>query len=93
MFNDNDADDMSMHNYFGLYLTENQFIKFNSITLSTDVNSTITYYDSNNNALKETDINFDIVEDTEYDDRIFFMTSPTEVAYTKNKSDINKFIK
>jgi len=29
MFNDNDAEDFSMHNYFGLYLTENDFLQFN----------------------------------------------------------------
>jgi len=29
MFNDKEVDDFSMHNYFGLYLTENDFITFN----------------------------------------------------------------
>jgi hypothetical protein len=49
MFNDEKAENMSMHNYFGLYLTENQFIKFNSITQSANNNAVISYYDTNNN--------------------------------------------
>jgi hypothetical protein len=93
MFNDEDADNMSMHNYFGLYLTENQFLKFNSITSSTDNNSVITYFDANNNELSLNDINLDILEDEDYNDRIFFMSTISDVSYINNKLDINTFIK
>lgn len=93
MFNDDDADNMSMHNYFGLYLTENQFVKFNSITLSSDVNAITTYFDANDNIVDQRNINFDIVEKPEYDDRIFFMSTASDVQYINSKQDINTFIK
>ena len=93
MFNDEDAENMSMHNYFGLYLTENQFLKFNSITSSTDNNSTITYFDANNNELSINDINLDILENEDYADRIFFMSTISDVSYINNMLDINTFIK
>jgi hypothetical protein len=82
-----------MHNYFGLYLTENKFLKFNSITSSTDNNSTITYFDANNNELSINDINLDILENEDYADRIFFMSTISDVSYINNKLDINTFIK
>jgi hypothetical protein len=93
MFNDEDADNMTMHNYFGLYLTENQFIKFNSITSSSDNNSVITYFDINNNELSSNEVNLDILENDDYADRIFFMSTTTDAAYVNSKLNINTFIK
>lgn len=93
MFNDEDAANMSMHNYFGLYLTENQFIKFNSITSSSDNNSVITYFDINNNELSSNEVNLDILENDDYADRIFFMSTTTDAAYVNSKLNINTFIK
>lgn len=93
MFNDDNADNMSMHNYFGLYLTENQFVKFNSITLSSEANAITTYFDANDNIVDQRNINFDIVEKPEYDDRIFFMSTASDVQYINSKQDINTFIK
>lgn len=91
MFNDEEAEDFKMYNYFGLYLTENEFITFNQIIEDSDINGSLTYFDENNEEILLTNTKANIIE--EYPDRIFFMTTNKDMTYVKHIDDINKFSK
>lgn len=95
MFNDYDAENMSMHNYFGLYLTENQFMKFNCIsqTSSNLQNADIKYFDINDNELISVGSNISIIENQAYKDRLFFMSTNNDVKAVNSMNDVNTFIR
>lgn len=94
MFNDIKADNMSLHNYFGLYLTENDFITFNQVIKNiSDGNVTFNYYDTDNNIVNLSDTPIDIISNPEYDDRIFFINTLSNTANATNMDVVNKFIK
>lgn len=94
MFNDEDVEDFSMYNYFGLYLTENDFLTFNQVLKSEHgVNYKLNYYDTSNNIVNINTTCIDVVEDESYTDRIFFASTPRSVANLNNIDDLNLFVK
>jgi len=94
MFNDDDAENLTLHNYFGLYLTENDFLQFNQVTKIADNggNTKMTYYDSSNMSVNVDDTKIKILNESKYKDRIFFGTTINDAAYLKNRNDFNMFI-
>ena len=54
MFDDNDMEEYSMHRYFGLYLTANDFINYGYVVSSKNStgNTVLTKYDENNTYIK-----------------------------------------
>ncbi len=94
MFDDPEASDLSMHNYFGLYLTENDFITFNQIIVdSYKGNNQMFYFDENNNEVKLSNTTISVIEDSKYRDRLFFMSTINDAMHVKTKDDVVKFIK
>ena len=95
MFNDEDAEDFSMHNYFGLYLTENDFITFNQvIQLKTDTdNYDLQYYDVSNNMVNINTTPIDVIEDDKFKDRIFFASTKNAAINLDTLDDLNLFTK
>lgn len=94
MFNDEDSNEFEMNNYFGLYLTENDFITFNQVIKDINVNNiSYDYYDENNNKIKLDDTPISIVEDSTYSDRLFFINTLKNTANINNMNDVNMFIK
>lgn len=94
MFNDPEAEDFSMHNYFGLYLTENDFLTFNQvIKTGDDINYALDYYDTTNNIIKLDTTTISIIENDNYKDRIFFATTNNAVTDLKTMDDFNLFAK
>lgn len=94
MFNDPEAEDFSMHNYFGLYLTENDFLSFNQVIKNgNDNNYTLDYYDTSNNIIKLDTTTISIIENADYKDRIFFATTNNAVTDLKTMDDFNLFAK
>lgn len=94
MFNDPEAEDFSMHNYFGLYLTENDFLTFNQVIKNgNDINYTLDYYDTSNNIVNLNTTTVDIIENDNYSDRIFFATTNNAVTDLKTMDDFNLFAK
>lgn len=95
MFNDTDAEDFSMHNYFGLYLTENDFITFNQVLKleNDDNNYNLLYYDTSNNIVDLNSLPIDVIDDQEFINRIFFATTANAVTDLKTIKDLNTFTK
>jgi len=94
MFNDPTAEDFSMYNYFGLYLTENDFISFNQVIKNgNDINYTLDYYDTSDNIIKLDSTTIDIIENDDYLDRIFFATTNIAAVDLKTMDDFNLFAK
>ena len=95
MFNDNDAKDYTMHNYFGLYLTENDFITFNQVikTKIDSENYDLKYFDTSNNLVDINTLPIDVIEDEEFKDRIFFASTKNDAANLKDINDLNAFTK
>ena len=94
MFNDPEAEDFSMHNYFGLYLTENDFLTFNQVIKNgNDNNYTLEYYDTSDNIINLNTTTINIIENDDYKDRIFFATTNDSVADLKTMDDFNLFAK
>lgn len=94
MFNDPEADDFSMHNYFGLYLTENDFLTFNQVIKNgNDINYTLNYYDTSDNIVNLNSTTIDIIENDDFKDRIFFATTNTAAVDLKTMDDFNLFAK
>lgn len=95
MFDDDLADDLTMHNYFGLYLTENEFIHFNQIikTYSSDGNYKLNYFDSDNKLININETPIHVIEDQEYADRIFFASTLNNATYLAIRDDFDLFVK
>lgn len=94
MFNDPDSKDFSMHNYFGLYLTENDFLQFNEV-FKRDVSDkyNLEYYDENDNLVNIDTTTLGIIEDPSYIDRIFFASTENAAANLTSKNDFIDFVK
>ena len=95
MFNDKNVQDYTMHNYFGLYLTENDFITFNQV-IKTKVdadNYDLKYFDTSNNLVNINALPIDVIEDEEFKDRIFFASTKNNAANLKDINDLNVFTK
>lgn len=95
MFNDKEVDDFSMHNYFGLYLTENDFITFNQVIKDENNanNYNLKYFDTSSNLIDINTTPIDVIEDTEFTDRIFFASTKNAVANLQSLDDLNIFTK
>ena len=95
MFNDELADDMTMHNYFGLYLTENEFIHFNQVIKTTDKsgNYKLNYYNKDNQLININETTIDVIDNPEYADRIFFASTLNSATYLAIRDDFDLFVK
>lgn len=95
MFNDNDAEDFSIHNYFGLYLTENDFMTFNQVFKQENntKNYKLKYFDTSNNIVDLNNSVVSIVENDQFNDRIFFASTKNAVTNLENLKDLNVFTK
>ena len=98
MFNDPDVNNYEMHRYFGLYLKENDFIKYDYVEQAIDKrthNITIAKYDSNHELVNDNVISSaenSILKKDEYANRLFFGIGPSSVARLKEPSDLNRFL-
>ena len=94
MFNDNSTEEYSMHRYFGLYLSENQFFKYKSIIKdNSKKNSIQKKYDEDDNEISDSAIRSKIVSDgNSYKDRIFFISTNNDAARIQSDEDISNFI-
>ena len=94
MFNDDESADFSMHNYFGLYVTENQFLTFNQV-IQTDNSSEIdySYYDTSNNLVDLTSTCVNVIDDEKYSDRLFLASTTNDAMYISQVNDVYSFVK
>lgn len=96
MFNDEEAADFQMYNYFGLYLTENAFQVFNQVYSTTNAagNKDIVYVDDSNNISAAPFQKLEnVMNDSNYADRIFFMSTLNKAAALKTIDDAYVFVK
>lgn len=92
MFNDETSDDFSMHRYFGLYLSSNDFLKYDCVIKDNSKNNGITHkLDSNDNEINDSDLIDSIFVD-KYADRIFFATTNNNAARIQSPDDVKNFI-
>src|SRR5574344_1057794 len=92
MFNDTDASVYSMHRYFGLYLKENDFLKYQYIKQNNKtLNPTIEKLDASGNIVDETNLKT-ILNSSNYSDRLFFATTTKNEKRIKDLKDLNNFI-
>ena len=94
MFDDSQENEYSMHRYFGLYLTANEFIKYGYV-LSNDndtKNNKFVKYDINGNVFTgDVDI-FNNIFTPKYDDRLFYAITNDDSDRVKSITDIDDFI-
>ena len=98
MFNDDDTTPYKMSRYFGLYLKENDFIKYDyveSVINAKTKNYTIKKYDENHNEVDDSIITSrnSILNNQDYDNRLFFAISSNSVARLKEPSDLTNYLK
>lgn len=93
MFNDKDSSDYSMHRYFGLYLKENDFIKY-KYAVKSYANSTvyIEKFDSSMNSVDDSEKIQNILDNSDYKDRLFFGTTPNIGQRVQISDDFNAFL-
>lgn len=95
MFNDNDMEEYSMHRYFGLYLTRNEFIKYSQVLSE---NNILTKYDLDGNVYKG-DVNIfnEIFIGSTYKDRLFYAITNDFADRIYSELDLtdffNKYVK
>ena len=93
MFNDDDQEEYSMHRYFGLYLTENDFINYGYI-----ISNNLTYnnifdkYDLKGNLYKGDNNIFNNIFTNLYKDRIFYAITNDNAERVQNIIDIDNFL-
>lgn len=95
MFNDDDSEteEFTMHRYFGLYLTENDFLKYNCIISDNKTgNSVIKKYDVDDNEVQDASVLNRAFSLNNFSDKIFFMTTNNDAARVTSTDDVNKFI-
>ncbi|WQJ53594.1 MAG: hypothetical protein [Wendovervirus sonii] len=94
MFNDANAENLSMHNYFGLYLTENDFVTFNQIIKNVDNGGNIkmSYYDEFDKIVNIEDTKIKVLDNDMYKDHIFMCTTIHNAEYIKSLNDFNLFV-
>lgn len=95
MFNDDDMKEYSMHRYFGLYLTANDFINYGYIVSSKNNtgNTVLTKYDEQGNIYKGDENIFNVIFNKNYYDRLFFVITNNNVGRIQTKIDLQKFFK
>ena len=95
MFNDDDMKEYSMHRYFGLYLTANDFINYGYIVSSKNNtgNTVLTKYDEQGNIYKGDENIFNVIFNKNYYDRLFFAITNNNVGRIQTKIDLQKFFK
>lgn len=95
MFNDDDMKEYSMHRYFGLYLTANDFINYGYIVSSKNNtgNTVLTKYDEQGNIYKGDENIFNTIFNKNYYDRLFFAITNNNVGRVQTKIDLQKFFK
>ena len=91
-FNDIDSEVFKMNRYFGLYLTENQFLEYKYV--ATNADNEIQKFDEDGNFVDDSILEKkeNIFENPEFSDRLLFALSPKEGVRLKSKSDIVNFI-
>lgn len=91
MFNDESstAENFSMHRYFGLYLSANEFIKYKCII--EDESGKAVKLDEDDNIINDDDILKDIFK-SQFSDRIFFMTTNNDAMRVRENNDVHNFI-
>ncbi len=98
MFNDEEAPSYKMSRYFGLYLKENDFIKYDyveSVISDKTKNYTIKKYDANHEEVEDSIVSSrdSVLENQAYSNRLFFAISSGNVARLKEQSDLTSFLK
>lgn len=93
MFNDNEAEQFDIYNYFGLYLTENQFVQLNYVTKDIENNNIIYQADNKQLTNNQIQVYLSVIEDKKYIDRLFFISTDTDICKISSLSDINTFTK
>ena len=98
MFDDDDTPTYKMNRYFGLYLKENDFIKYDyveSVINQKTKNYTIKKYDASHREVDDTVLTSkdSILDNSEYDNRLFFAIGPKNVVRLKEQSDLSNFLK
>lgn len=98
MFDDETSSNYEMNRYFGLYMTENDFLSYDYIESVIDPknkNTVIKKYDEDHN-----EINDDVVSSSDsklykdsYKDRMIFAIGPNNMARIQEPSDLNKFLR
>lgn len=95
-FSDADADDLEMNRYFGLYLKENDFLKYDFVENHENANKSVSIikYDTGGNIINDSIISSDnssIIK--KYPDRLFFAISPGKILRIKKYDELNTFLK
>ena len=92
MFNDEQSEEFSMHRYFGLYLTSNEFLQYQCIiTDYNNGNEVVRKLDNNDNAVKDNEI-FNSIFTKKYEDRIIFMVTNDKAERVRSSKDVKQFI-
>lgn len=89
MFNDPTAEPFKIYNYFGLYLTDNDFLSFQETVKVSDQ----MMYIKDGQSVDFYDTTAQILMDTEYNDRIYMMSTANDLHVIKKLDDAMEFIK
>ena len=95
MFDDNDIEEYSMHRYFGLYLTANDFINYGYAVSSKNNtgNTVLTKYDENGNIYKGDENIYKVIFNKNYYDRLFFAITNNNAGRVQSDIDLKNFFK
>ena len=95
MFDDNDMEEYSMHRYFGLYLTANDFINYGYVVSSKNRtgNTVLTKYDEDGNIYKGDENIYKVIFNKNYYDRIFFAITNNNAGRVQTDIDLKNFFK
>lgn len=92
MFNDDSQEEYSMHRYFGLYLTENDFIKYGYVIPDETNNNVYKKYDTDGNIYVGDHNIYTKIFNGKYNDRLFYAVTNTDTNRVKSEKDINNFL-
>ena len=98
MFNDEDVPNYRMSRYFGLYFKENDIVTYDYVEQKIDSatnNYVIKKFDENHNEINDTFISGQdsILNNTAYDDRMFFAIGTRNFERLKEPNDLNSFLR
>lgn len=91
MFNDNEKEEYSMHRYFGLYLTENDFIKYGYAIPDIANKNRLVKYDLDGNIYNGDNPIYSKIFNGRYNDRLFFAITNNDAERVQSKKDIDNF--
>lgn len=92
MFNDEASEEFSMHRYFGLYLTANEFRDYQCIiTDYNNGNGVVRKLDNDDNDINDTELFGSVFQD-KFCDRIMFMTTNNAAMRVESETDVKNFI-